>query len=86
MQGQGRFCSQPQPNPKGQHMVETSTLYTQNIKEVNAITTRSGKMIDGPSLPPNSSTTIISSNDDVPIRIDALGLDTFQCIKNILIK
>ena len=43
VQEQGRFPSQPQPNPRGQHMTQTSNLDNQNVKEVNAITTRSGK-------------------------------------------
>ena len=46
-------------------MVQTSNLDNKNIKEVNAITIRWGKTIDGASPPPNSYTTTMSSNDDV---------------------
>ncbi|XP_022893894.1 uncharacterized protein LOC111408360 [Olea europaea var. sylvestris] len=48
---QGKFPSQAQPNPKGQHMAQTSGSRENNIKEVNAITTRSGKVIEPTSKP-----------------------------------
>lgn len=38
-------------------MAETSTSNQQNIKEVNAITTKSGKILDGHILTTNLSTT-----------------------------
>lgn len=41
----GKFPAQPQSNPKGQHMAQTSGSEGNNFKEVNAITTRSGKVI-----------------------------------------
>ncbi|GMN57772.1 hypothetical protein TIFTF001_026872 [Ficus carica] len=50
VQEQGKFPSQAQSNPKRQHMVQTSNFEDQNIKEVNAITTRSGKILDDPSI------------------------------------
>jgi len=37
VQEHGRFPSQAQSNPKGQHMAQTSCLDNQNVKEVNAI-------------------------------------------------
>ncbi|XP_024017304.1 uncharacterized protein LOC112090375 [Morus notabilis] len=56
----GRFPSQAQSNLRGQNMVQTSNFEGQNIKKVNAISTRSGKNSDMPS---TSSTT--SSNEEL---------------------
>ncbi|KAL5732809.1 hypothetical protein ACOSQ2_032501 [Xanthoceras sorbifolium] len=50
VQERGKIPSQPHPNPKGQHMAETSKN-AKNVKEVNAVTTRSGKVLDEPTLP-----------------------------------
>ncbi|POO00107.1 hypothetical protein TorRG33x02_042340, partial [Trema orientale] len=33
VQERGRFPAQPQSNPKGQHLTQTSSTDTQNIKE-----------------------------------------------------
>lgn len=44
----GKFSAQPQPNPKGQYMAQTSGSNINNLREVNAITTRSGKVIEQP--------------------------------------
>ena len=44
-----KFLSQAQSNAKGQHMVQTSHFEDHSIKEVNAITTSSGKILEGPS-------------------------------------
>ncbi|XP_022856849.1 uncharacterized protein LOC111377926 [Olea europaea var. sylvestris] len=41
-----KFPAQAQPNPRGQHMTQTSGSGETNLKEVNAITTRSGKVIE----------------------------------------
>ncbi|KAL5762934.1 hypothetical protein ACOSP7_019198 [Xanthoceras sorbifolium] len=49
-QERGKIPSQPHPNPMGQHMAETSKN-AENVKEVNAVTTRSGKVLDEPTLP-----------------------------------
>lgn len=51
VQEQGRLPSQPQLNPRGGHMAQASNSNDQKLKEVNAITTRSGKKVDGPTLP-----------------------------------
>ncbi|KAL5766048.1 hypothetical protein ACOSP7_016665 [Xanthoceras sorbifolium] len=50
VQERGKIPSQPHPNPMGQHMAETSKN-AENVKEVNAVTTRSGKVLDEPTLP-----------------------------------
>ncbi|XP_022883563.1 uncharacterized protein LOC111400379 [Olea europaea var. sylvestris] len=42
----GKFPAQAQPNPKGQHMTQISGSGETNFKEVNTITTRSGKVIE----------------------------------------
>ncbi|XP_024031086.1 uncharacterized protein LOC112094464 [Morus notabilis] len=55
----GKFPSQAQSNLRGQHMTQTSNSEGQNIKEVNAISTQSGKNFDTPS---TSKTT--SSNEE----------------------
>ncbi|GMN49636.1 hypothetical protein TIFTF001_018797 [Ficus carica] len=49
VQERGKFPSQAQSNLTGQHMAQTSNSEGRNIKEVNAITTRSGKSLDEPS-------------------------------------
>ena len=48
-QERGKFPSQAQSIPKGQHMAQTSNSENHNVKEVNAITTRSGKILNDPS-------------------------------------
>ncbi|GMN20766.1 hypothetical protein TIFTF001_050071 [Ficus carica] len=59
VQERGKFPSQAQSNLTGQHMAQTSNSEGRNIKEVNAITTRSGKNLDEPSKP-----IVISNNLD----------------------
>ncbi|XP_022891814.1 uncharacterized protein LOC111406658 [Olea europaea var. sylvestris] len=50
----GKFPAQAQQNPKGQHMAQTSRSKETNFKEVNAITTRSGKVVK-PTPPPREN-------------------------------
>ncbi|XP_022870992.1 uncharacterized protein LOC111390217 [Olea europaea var. sylvestris] len=50
----GKFPAQAQPNPKGQHMAQTSGSEKTNFKEANAITTRSGKVVE-PTSPPREN-------------------------------
>ena len=42
----GKFPSQAQPTQKGQHMAETTNSDDPNVKGVNAITTRTGKVVE----------------------------------------
>ncbi|GMN61633.1 hypothetical protein TIFTF001_030717 [Ficus carica] len=65
IQERGKFPSQAQSNLTGQHMAQTSNSEVQNIKEVNAITTRSGKILDEPS-----RTTVTSSSQEVTPKKD----------------
>ncbi|KAK4478709.1 hypothetical protein RD792_014207 [Penstemon davidsonii] len=53
IQERGKFASQPQSNPKGQHKVESSESH--NIKDINAITTRSGKELTKERRKPKAS-------------------------------
>ncbi|XP_062075275.1 uncharacterized protein LOC133779316 [Humulus lupulus] len=46
----GKLPSQPQFNAQGQHMAQTSSSNNQNIKEANAIITRSGKALEDPPI------------------------------------
>ncbi|XP_031282800.1 uncharacterized protein LOC116141434 [Pistacia vera] len=71
VQEQGRFPSQPQPNPKGQHMAQTSNADNQNVKEVNAMIIHSGKEIDGPTPPSNLIPNTMSNKDEAPKDQDA---------------
>ncbi|KAL5580046.1 hypothetical protein UlMin_012488 [Ulmus minor] len=66
VQEQGHFPSQPQPNPRGQHMAETSNPGKQHVKEANVIITRSGKEIDGPTPPSNLIPNTTSNKDEAP--------------------
>ncbi|XP_024023982.1 uncharacterized protein LOC112092308 [Morus notabilis] len=59
VQERGRFPSQAQSNMRGQNMAQTSNSEGQNIKEVNVITTRSGKNSDTSS----TSTTTLSNEE-----------------------
>ena len=60
IQEHGKFPSQPQSNPKGLQMAKTSNTPAQNVKEVNVITTQSGKQIEP------SQTTTSSNKKDAP--------------------
>ncbi|KAL5583500.1 hypothetical protein UlMin_015942 [Ulmus minor] len=66
VQEQGHFPSQPQPNPRGQHMAETSNPGKQHVKEAIVIITRSGMEIDGPTPPSNLIPNTTSNKDDAP--------------------
>ncbi|KAL5542443.1 hypothetical protein UlMin_010153 [Ulmus minor] len=66
VQEQGHFPSQPQPNPRGQHMAQTSNPDKQHVKEANVIVTRSGKEIDGPTPPSNLTPNTSSNKDEAP--------------------
>ncbi|XP_010276310.1 PREDICTED: uncharacterized protein LOC104611088 [Nelumbo nucifera] len=69
IQERGKIPSQPQTNPKGSHMVQESTSDSKNIMGVHAITTRSGKVLDGP-LPSPSRTNVTTSRrtEDAPSK------------------
>ncbi|KAL5554296.1 hypothetical protein UlMin_041697 [Ulmus minor] len=64
VQEQGHFPSQPQPNPRGQHMAQTSNPDKQHVKEANVIITRSDKEIDGPTPPSNLIPNTTSNKDE----------------------
>ncbi|KAL5549504.1 hypothetical protein UlMin_004735 [Ulmus minor] len=66
VQEQGHFPLQPQPNPRGQHMTQTSNPGKQHVKEANVIITRSGKEIDGPTPPSNLIPNTTSNKDEAP--------------------
>ncbi|KAL5581556.1 hypothetical protein UlMin_013998 [Ulmus minor] len=66
VQEQGYFSSQPQPNPRGQHMAQTSNPDKQHVKETNVIITRSGKEIDGPTPASNLIPNTTSNKDEAP--------------------
>ncbi|KAJ0010471.1 hypothetical protein Pint_33261 [Pistacia integerrima] len=63
--------ARPQPNPKGQHMAQTSNADNQNVKEVNAMIMHSGKEIDGPTPPSNLIPNTVSNKDEAPKDQDA---------------
>ncbi|KAJ0021256.1 hypothetical protein Pint_31382 [Pistacia integerrima] len=71
VQEQGCFPSKPQPNPRGQHMAQTSNVDNQNVKEVNAMITRSGKEIDGSTPPSNLIPNTMSNKVEAPKDQDA---------------
>ncbi|KAL5559930.1 hypothetical protein UlMin_036141 [Ulmus minor] len=66
VQEQGHFPSQPQPNPRGKHMAQTSNPDKQHVKEANVIITRSGKEIDGPTPPSHLIPKTTSNKDEAP--------------------
>ncbi|KAM6547440.1 hypothetical protein CsatB_019116 [Cannabis sativa] len=66
----GRLPSQPQFNAQGQHMAETSTSNDPIVKGVNAITTRSGKALEDPSIKTTTSNSKVSP-DSAPINAQA---------------
>ncbi|KAL5537769.1 hypothetical protein UlMin_046241 [Ulmus minor] len=71
VQEQGHFPSQPQPNPRGQHMAQTSNPDKQHVKEANVIITRSSKEIDGPT-PPSNLIPKTTSNKDQEAPSDSI--------------
>ncbi|XP_022897540.1 uncharacterized protein LOC111411218 [Olea europaea var. sylvestris] len=62
----GKFPAQAQPNPKGQHMAQTSGSGESNLKEANAITTRSWKVIEPISKPRESEKESSESDESSP--------------------
>ncbi|XP_022865447.1 uncharacterized protein LOC111385297 [Olea europaea var. sylvestris] len=58
--------AQAQPNPKGQHMAQTSDSGESNLKEGNAITTRSGKVIEPISKPRENEKESSESEESSP--------------------
>ncbi|KAL5540114.1 hypothetical protein UlMin_044201 [Ulmus minor] len=66
VQEQGHFPSRPQPNPRGQHMAQTSNPGKQHVKEANVIITHSGKKINGPTPPSNLIPNTTSNKDKAP--------------------
>ena len=57
IQEPGKIPSQAQPNPRGQHMVQ-DIPEPSNIRDVNAVTTRSGKQVGTQTLDPDVSLDI----------------------------
>ncbi|KAL5582797.1 hypothetical protein UlMin_015239 [Ulmus minor] len=66
VQEQGHFPLQPQPNPRGQHVAQTSNPDKQHVKEANVIITCSRKEIDGPTPPSNLIPKTTSNKDEAP--------------------
>ncbi|XP_024025847.1 uncharacterized protein LOC112092877 [Morus notabilis] len=74
IQERSKFHSQAQSNSKGQHMAQTSCPDDQSIKEVNAISTRSGKIMEGSltSVTTSSSKEVVPKKDEpmnVPVKV-----------------
>ncbi|GKU88873.1 hypothetical protein SLEP1_g3087 [Rubroshorea leprosula] len=78
IQERGKIPSQPQVNPKNLHLVQESTSNSENIQGVNAITTRTGKVIEPLQKSPKLKDATPSSREDdllkepekeVPIRV-----------------
>ncbi|GKV26915.1 hypothetical protein SLEP1_g36129 [Rubroshorea leprosula] len=78
IQERGKIPSQPQANPKNLHLVQESTSNSENIQGVNAITTRTGKVIEPLQKSPKLKDATPSSREDdlleepekeVPIRV-----------------
>ncbi|XP_024026577.1 uncharacterized protein LOC112093078, partial [Morus notabilis] len=74
VQERDKFPSEAQSNPKGQHMAQTSCLDNQNVKEVNAISARSTKIMEEPSTSATTSSTkeVVPEKDDptnVPVKV-----------------
>ena len=66
IQEHDKFPSQAQSNSKGQHMAQTSHPEDHSIKELNVITTRSGKILEGLS----TNATTASGPEEVAPRKD----------------
>ncbi|XP_022855712.1 uncharacterized protein LOC111376930 [Olea europaea var. sylvestris] len=64
----GKFPAQAQPNPKGQHMAQTSRSEETNFKEANAITTRSRKVVEQSPPPTDNRKEPSKSNENSPIE------------------
>ncbi|XP_062113674.1 uncharacterized protein LOC133824717 [Humulus lupulus] len=67
----GKLPSQPQFNTQGQHMAQTSNSNDQNVKEANAITTRSGKALEDPPIPNTTSKFPNVVSESVPSNASA---------------
>lgn len=68
IQEQGNSPSYSYSNPKGQHMIQTSTIDAHNVKEINVISTCSGKILDRPTIPsPQTNTSIITTMSNVEV-------------------
>ncbi|XP_060959305.1 uncharacterized protein LOC133030544 [Cannabis sativa] len=65
IQERGKLPAQPLITPKGQHMAQTSTSSESNLKEVNAITTRSGQSTVSP-LPKTTSVPMPAPDAKMP--------------------
>ncbi|GKV24668.1 hypothetical protein SLEP1_g34252 [Rubroshorea leprosula] len=64
VQERGKIPSQPQANPKNLHLVQESTSNSENIQGVNAITTRTGKVIEPLQKSPKLKDATPSSRED----------------------
>ncbi|XP_062114286.1 uncharacterized protein LOC133825345 [Humulus lupulus] len=67
----GKLPSQPQFNTQGQNMAQTSNSNDQNVKEANAITTRSGKALEDPPIPNTTSKFTNVVSESVPSNASA---------------
>ncbi|XP_022855599.1 uncharacterized protein LOC111376835 [Olea europaea var. sylvestris] len=61
-----KFLVQAQPNPRGQHMAQTFGVGESNLREVNAITTRSGKVIEPTPKPREDKKDPSNSEESTP--------------------
>ena len=64
----GKFPSQSVSNPKGQYMAETLGSKHGNLKEVNAIVTRSNKVLEGPCKSSEDQATTSSNSEDISLK------------------
>ncbi|CAK9151637.1 unnamed protein product [Ilex paraguariensis] len=65
-QEKGKFPAQPQENPRGQHLVESSEPSKESCEQLKAVTTlRSGKEIDKTILPTVSPKTTLPKEKDL---------------------
>ncbi|XP_022857559.1 uncharacterized protein LOC111378559 [Olea europaea var. sylvestris] len=62
----GKFRTQAQPKPNGQHMAQISGSGENNLKEVIAITTRSRKVIEPTPKPRENEKDPYSAEDGIP--------------------
>ncbi|XP_022861772.1 uncharacterized protein LOC111382129 [Olea europaea var. sylvestris] len=61
-----KFPAQAQPNPKGQHMAQTSGSEETSFKEANVITTRSGKVVEPTPSPRENGKEPSEPNESSP--------------------
>ncbi|XP_022851928.1 uncharacterized protein LOC111373604 [Olea europaea var. sylvestris] len=62
----GKFYAHAQLNLRGQHVAQTSGLWETNLKEVNTITTRSGKVIEPTHKPREDEKDHSNSKESTP--------------------